>query len=567
MAKRIIKRKKKVLSPHEIEKRNHTNEIRNIFKKSGFDRVIGVSDKEFSFKDRKGDFDDFYIFENIIVLAEYTVSLSKNISDHLLKKKIIFDKVLENQEDFILFLDETFPSFKEKRGEIHHPSSYKIIITYCSKNVVSIDHKNLVTGIIYFDYPIVKYFKSITNTIKLSSKFELFEFFKLKYEDISSGSNAVTKKEIKGTVLPEAYSNFEKGFKVVSFYIDASTLLEKSYVLRKDGWYDEAGVYQRMIEAKKINAIRNYLCKEKRVFINNIIVTLPQETVLLDKDNQPVDASKLNKIEPVSIQIPDKYCVIGIIDGQHRIFAYHEDVLNENEKIIRNLRDKQNLLASGIIYPKTMSENDRIKFEAKLFLEINSTQTNAKSELKQAIGTILKPFNSESIARITINRLNTNGALLDVFAQYFFDTDKVKTTSIVSYALKPIVKLSGTDSFYSLWDHPRKKELEKSIDIDLLNEYKDFCIKELNEFLIPVKKISSSVNIWTTDKSVDNRVLTTAGINGFIILLRKLILNGKTGNQEYYLKKLEPIKKFDFKDFKSSQYNKLAEELYKLCFA
>lgn len=565
MAKKILK-KKKVLSAHEIEKRNHTNEIRNIFKKAGFDRVPGISDKEFTFKDRRGDFDDFYLFENVLILTEYTVSQSKNIGDHLLKKKIIFDKVSEHHEDFIIFLDSFFPVFKDKRGDKYHPSSYKIVISYCSKNIVSNDHKKLVTGINYFDYPIVKYFKSITNTIKLSARYELFEFFKLKHEDIHSGLNAVSKKEIKGTVLPEAYSNFEKGFKVVSFYIDASTLLEKSYVLRKDGWYDEAGVYQRMIEAKKINAIRNYLCKEKRVFINNIIVTLPQETVLLDENNNTIDASKLNKIAPVSIQIPDKYCVIGIIDGQHRIFAYHEDVLNDNEKIIQKLRDKQNLLASGIIYPKNMNDSDRIKFEAKLFLEINSTQTNAKSELKQAIGTILKPFNSESIARTIINRLNSNGALLDVFAQYFYDTDKVKTTSIVSYALKPIVKLSGNDSLYWLWDEPRKKELESGENIELLNAYKEYCVSELNEFLLPVKVLATSANIWTTDKSVENRILTTTAINGFIICLRKLILNGKTGNQNYYLTKMEPIKSFNFKDYKSSQYNKLAEELYNLCF-
>jgi hypothetical protein len=41
------------------------------------------------------------------------------------------------------------------------------------------------------------------------------------------------------------------------------------------------------------------------------------------------------------------------------------------------------------MYPSGVNEIDRERFEARLFLEINSTQMSAKSPLKQAIGVVL----------------------------------------------------------------------------------------------------------------------------------------------------------------------------------
>jgi DNA modification methylase len=63
---------------------------------------------------------------------------------------------------------------------------------------------------------------------------------------------------------------------------------------------------------------------------------------------------------------------VGIIDGQHRVFCYHEgsDVL---EPKIAILRKRQHLLVTGIIYPSGIKEQARLEFEARLFLEINDT--------------------------------------------------------------------------------------------------------------------------------------------------------------------------------------------------
>lgn len=97
----------------------------------------------------------------------------------------------------------------------------------------------------------------------------------------------------------------------------------------------------------------------------------------LNEKLETVDASILNSTAPVTIKLPDKPNSIGIIDGQHRVFAYHES--KDDDADIAALRIQQNLLITGIIYPEGISDLEREKFEAKLFLEINSTQTNAKS--------------------------------------------------------------------------------------------------------------------------------------------------------------------------------------------
>lgn len=567
--KKIKKRKRVVLTPHELEKRKHAKDIQVIFSKAGFTRVPNVADKPIEFKGRKGDFDDVYIYKNIIVLAEYTVTQSSGLSDHLLPKKVLYDLVQQDKTGFIDYLKERFPSFKEAIGDFYGNDHYRIVQLYCSKYHLNKEHKIHLPYLIYLDYPIVKYFQEVTNRIKLSAKYELFSFMRLKTEDIGENVFSAISEycKVAGTVLPESSSNFKKGYKVVSFYIAPKELIEKSYVLRQDGWNDSFGVYQRMLVSKKMVSIREYLLNERRVFINNLLVTLPSDTKLLDARGNIVDPSMLTKTQPVEIQIPNKYNTIGLIDGQHRVYAYHEDNPNiESEKIISQLRIQQNMLVSGIIYPEGISLQEKTEFEAKLFLEINSNQANAKTELKQKIGLLLKPFSSESIARSVVVKLNEEGPLLDKFETSFFDKDKVKTTSIVSFGVKSLVKLSGTDSLYHLWFKDNKSELLRGRNLSLLDEYKEFCAKEINEFFIPVKVITSQANNWTSDRSNPNRVLSTTVINGFIICLRKLIANNKTGDSNYYLKKMAPIQDMKFEEFKSSQYNKLAEKIYALCF-
>lgn len=560
------RKKRKKLSSEEIEARQHAREIRNSLINAGFIRINGVTDKEFEFDDKRGEIDDLYVTENIIVVAEYTSGKTSNVGTHLQKKKILFDKIQAKPAQFILFLEDKFPDFKSKREPVYDPTQCHIVIVYCSRHDIEASHKKAVPNIKYLDYPELKYFSGVTKAIRKSSRSELMHFFGLTYNQI--GKRAIKPSTgnfdtYHGSILPEPNSKFDPGFKVVSFYMDPEALIERAYVLRKDGWQDKDGLYQRLIIRNKISKMRGYLSKEKRVFINNIIVTLPPDTQLLDEKDRIIDPANFSKTEAVVIKLPLGYNTIGLIDGQHRVFAYHEGS-DKFETEIKKYRSQQNLLVTGVIYPENLSERERLRFEARLFQEINANQTAAKSDLKQAIELVLHPFSTISIAKSVIQKLSENGPLAGHLERHFFERDKIKTTSIVSYGLKPIIKLSGNDSFFEVWKKSNKKELLKGKDEDLLEEYREFCVAEINKFFIAVRKNIPNAR-WTTDRK-SKGILTPTVINGLIRCLRQLVQEGRSGNEKYYEKLLANIDSYRFDKFKSSHWNKMGENIYETYF-
>lgn len=102
-------------------------------------------------------------------------------------------------------------------------------------------------------------------------------------------------------LLPEEQSHFPSGFSVVSFYVDPDALLRRAYVLRRNGWRDGLGLYQRLIIPGKISSIKTHLKEKKRVFANNIVITLPSDSKLSCDDGSPVVHSDISKPTPVSL--------------------------------------------------------------------------------------------------------------------------------------------------------------------------------------------------------------------------------------------------------------------------
>jgi DGQHR domain-containing protein len=571
-SKKKKKKSKKKLSPNEklqqTIKRTHFREVRSIFSICGFRRIPSASDREFTYQGTTSDFDDVFIYENVVVFSECTVHQSSELSGHLKKKKVLYDKINRDVPAFLSFMDAEFPDFKSAKDTRFQPHHYRIVIVYCPRYPITTELKDEVPGIKYLDYHVVRYFKAITDRVKQSARYELFAFLGLAQKDIGVGvisPAAAATTSYKGSILPEGQSHFPKGFKVVSFYVSPAALLERCYVLRKDGWGDEDGLYQRMISRTKVEAIRKYLLNKKRVFINNIIVTLPSNTLLTNDNGQTIDPSKITETKPGNIQLPFEYNSIGLIDGQHRVFSYYEG--GKDEAAINILRLQQNLLVTGVIYPSGITKADRSKFEATLFLEINATQTNARSDLKQAIGVLLQPFSQDSIARQIVNSLNDKGALGGQFERYFFDAGKIKTTTIVSYGVKPLIKLSGDDSLFSAWKESDKQDLIDAPTEAVVLEYVKFCVREVDQFIGAIKS-NMSADRWTADQKIKGRMLTTTILNGFIVCLRLLVQNKKLHSFEWYKAKLNPaaLSKFPFSNYKSSQYGSLGQDMYKEFF-
>lgn len=317
-------KKKKIKTAAEILKADHTQMVRGVFRGAGFIRIPSLCDKEFTYDNQKTDFDEVFVFENVLVCIEVTTTSSEKIGDHLKPKKIIYDKIQNDEEAFVKFYCGLSAELDQTLLAKYAASDIVVRIVYASRFDFQPHYKVNVPNPIYLDYPVLRYFKSTVETIRISARHELLQF--LKVEDQQLGSDgAIDQGEqsdtYDGALLPEASSNFESGYKVVTFYVDPQSLLARAYVLRRNGWRQSFSLYQRLLSKEKIDSIRKYLRAERRVFVNNVIATLPPDTKLIDPEtNHQVDAKDLKKTTQVKIQIPRRYNSVGLVDGQHRTY-------------------------------------------------------------------------------------------------------------------------------------------------------------------------------------------------------------------------------------------------------
>jgi DGQHR domain-containing protein len=561
----------KLIDPQIVAQRKQKYSIRSLFKRLGFQRVRsdGI---EFTFKNRTGELDDIFLYENIVILGEYTIG--KKGSEHVAKKSLLYNLINSNQTEWMEFASATFDGLEELK---YLPSEYRVKICYFSVHAVSDEIYQALNYLYFLNGAKFRYFDALARTIHKSARLELFKYLALDFKQIGSEvkTTSSTSRAFGGFVLPESFSSFPKGFKVVSFYADPNTLLTMSYVLRKDSWRDEEGLYQRVLMKGRMKEMRKYLTTEERVFVNNIIVTLPKETKLNEpgEEGKNIDTKALEKVRDVVISVPFKSDVIGIIDGQHRVFCYHEGD-DQYEKKISKLRDRQNLLVTGVIYPSGYSEPDKRRFEAKLFLEINDKQRRARSELKHSIELILSPYSTIAIAKAVVSRMNANGALRLMLQTNYFDPPRlIRTSSIVSYGLRPLLKLEGSDSLFSAWTNPQKQklvELQKAkadpAHLDpILGLYIEYCHGSINDIVLAARKRLGSEKWALADKPKD-RFLTPTLINGLIVCLRFIIENGKPLSESTYEKKFSELEKIDIGKYRSSSWKALGAAIYKKCF-
>ncbi|MDP1997956.1 MAG: hypothetical protein Q8J90_12240, partial [Gallionella sp.] len=279
----------------------------------------------------------------------------------------------------------------------------------------------------------------------------------------------------------------------------------------------------------------------------------------------------LERLRQVRISVPYSANMIGLVDGQHRIFCYHE-ANDPLEKKISSLRKRQNLLVTGLIFPSSWNDHQKRQFEAKLFLEINDNQARAKSGLKQSIELILNPYSTIAIAKEITNRLSKKGPLGGLLQTNFFDSpEMIKTTSIVSYGLRPLVKLDGQDSLFAAWNDPHKANLaDNDTDLvtrkSLLEKYLHFCIDEINKYLLAMM-VKTGPDKWQIKTNRKDQFLTPTTINGFFVCIRRLVENNKLASQSRYETKLNGVESFPFGDFKSSAWKSLGDGLYAKYFS
>jgi DGQHR domain-containing protein len=563
--KKIPTRKKRVLTPEQIQARDqkaHEKAFILLFKKLGF-RHINSDGTEIRFMGRAGELDGIFIYENIILITEFTIG--KPNTAHLLKKKPLYDYIQKNVPDF---LDYAADIYDLALNELYPLDSYVIKILYVSKQEPSAELIDTCPTLGFLHGSNAKYFQALVKTIEQSARIEFLKFLGLEYENVGEAAitNRTSPLTYQGFLLPDSNSSYPRDYKVVSFYADPEHLIAKSYVFRRDGWRDSAHLYQRVLITKKIRQMRRYLLQEGRVFVNNIIVTLPPETQLneIGKNGKNLSKNDMGRVKAVEVQIPSGFDMVGLVDGQHRVFCYHEGS-DPGEEQIRILRKRQNLMVTGIVFPAGTSEIERRSFEAKLFLEINDNQTGARSSLKQDIEVIIRPYSGIAIAKRIIQEMNKHGPYKGMLQTNFFDSPiKIKTSSIVSYGLRPLVKLDGSDSLFYAWNKSEKlklREIKNTEKNDLLEEYISYCVQSINDFLLQAK-LSLPGYAWDLESSNKSPVLSLTAINGLFSCLRKIIADGQPIIKGHHKNKLVNLAEINFGAFRSSQWQKLGAHIF-----
>ncbi len=415
----------------------------------------------------------------------------------------------------------------------------------------------------------LKHFVHLTKTIGRSARFELYKFLGLELEDVQQSRPESTYK-FDGFVLPESRSGLGEDFKVVSFYMDPERLIEVAYSLRRDSWMDKEGLYQRILSPSKIRNMRAFLVNEGHVYVNNIILGLPGEVRITDVKDRDIQLETLKKVEVVKVHLPAKFNSVGLIDGQHRVYSYHEGT-DTHEKIIKGKRPMQQLLVTGLIFPKNLDPEEKLKKEAKIFLEINAEQTSAKAELKQAIETIVRPFTSVAVAKSVISLLAKRGALRGELHDHYYDDGVIKTSSIIAYGLKYLVALEDPNSptsFISKWDREKAAKLSRTQDTSLREEFVSYCATQIG--IIWAGFYANIPEELQSAKNKESRAHSVTMINGLVYCTRRLLQENRllvdmNGYSRAFASHGLDLRKGKFR-FKSSQWKSLGDQIAKQCF-
>lgn len=559
------KRKHKTVSKDTLRKREATafhRRIWTVFCDMGF-VYVPTQGKEFVLGNRKIEIDAAYIKDNIILLCEDTIENGEG-TDHVIKKNEAAEKIAGDRNGFLSWFSGLSEATLQQKNEFGS-SRIKVYYLYFSKyhedwssdDIKRFKHLRLIP------VKVLEYFRWIVQCLKLSAIGEFYRFMGLQMRDVGAVNNSSEKKSFDASIVyPTQFIGGDEKLRVVSFMISAEDMLQVAYVLRRDGWENPDFVYQRLVDKNKIRKIRQFLCENKTTFYNNIIAILPNNVKVENVNGETKgifdvmdDTAMWNRL-----LIPKDFNTIGIIDGQHRVFAYHEGGVSDT--LIAPLRKKLHLLVTGIVFPEGMPEVEKARIQSKIFLDINCNAKPVSANLLLHIRKMQAPLEDVSLAQDVVDRLNKIGMFRGQFQDSDLSTGKIHTASIIKFALRYLVSINpaeGKGSFISNWNG----------DVDALkhgndvakHSYVEYCANNIGVYFGGVKKAFQSEWAWSGGDTLLPSVVT---INGFLLALSKILLKEPFKDVEYYCEKFKKVKvEFSTKKFpyRSSQYHKFARQI------
>lgn len=556
-------KKRKPISEKQVESdkkvnRIFKNKIRKLFLSAGFQQ-IKTENHHFKIGYRKAEIDCLFIYENILIVCEDT-STTSNIKDHIRKKYEAFDQINKNKGDFLAWIKK---EFYYNDIEKYSENQYLIKYLYFSQNELNFskEEAGLYPLIKFVEPSYLEYFNRMVQCIHKSVKYEVYRFLQINSNQIGSNTTESKKKCISATIIsPKESTGLNNGVRIVSFMMSADTLIKNSYVLRKDNWEDSITLYQRLIQKDKIKGIRRFLAKKQEAFYNNIIVSLPSKVYFLDENDCQIHLDSIGKYDVCKMMLPDEMNSICIIDGQHRVYAHYEGEKTDPDEIqISNLRKKLHLLVTGLVFPESMSDVQKAQIESGIFLDINTNAKPVPPDVLLHIKELKDPLSDIGIARAVIERLNKEDIFLHMFELSALDERKIKTASIIKFALRYLVTIESKEkkSLFDYWDGDKIKL--KELNDQEYNSYIDFCVKQIRLYFSALR--DSHKQEWSNESS---KLLSVISLNGFIIAYNRYIDQKNLGDFDFFRNRFKNLHTDFTKEkfpYTSSQYKKFSDEI------
>ena len=564
-----MKKHSRKLTEEQLRKRRDAafrRKIRGAFAGAGFS-YLNTMDKHIQLGQRTVEIDAVFYYENVMLICEDT-GATNNIIDHIRNKNEAFEEVRNNFSSFYDWLCSVFPEHKNTLTE-YRADKYLAFNFYIPQTEMDItdEQKARYPNIKFIEPRILNYFQRMAQTIKLSSKYEIFRFLDIKKDQIGLSTSESANKKIQAPIIyPQDSTGLRNGVRIVSFMMSAESILSTCYVMRKDNWEESMYLYQRLIEKEKIKKIREFLAEKSEAFYNNIIVGLPDDVRFMDESKNYKNIDDLVDFERCSVEFPDEINSICVIDGQHRIFAHYEGPENDKyEKEISQLRKQLHLLVTGLIFPPSMSALDRAKIQSEIFLDINLNSKPVPPDVLLHIEMVKDPFSDLGLARRVLERLNGRSVFLNMFELSTLDESKIKVASIVKFALRYLVTAAPPEekiSFYSYWNGD-KTSFENG-NKEALQDYVDYCATQLDMYFSAIKE-RFKVD-WADSNS---KLLSVVSINGFIMAYHRQLEANALQEFSFFKSKFATLS-IDFSKenfpYTSSQYRKFSGQIISEAF-
>ena len=492
----MTRKSKEDIHNEEIEK------VVSIFRKSGIDCLREV---EIKTEEQKTDIDVLGIYNNIIILVE--CAGEKKFGPKLKKSLTDFDLNIEHFKKILEVISKKYKNFYRKHVKCLKSSNKifkKLFVSLKKETKDCIDetHHNMCNknDTCIWTMEEIYYYDTISDCTYDHCKYEIFDCLNIKPEDIKDNTEPIIL-----TYLAYGKKINNKSY-LLNFIVRVSVLLQRSTIKRLQDSVTKEG-YQRLLGKNKLRVMREYLLSGKtHTYPNNLICVLnksaskPKEIgkTISDqfqlREEEKATTSTLKKQFKDNIfliELPNLYNVFEIIDGQHRLFSYaqtkyhlFEKIKNSNEKTkikrddnrIKKLSEQSYLTVTAIY-----SEDNIWGEPGKLFFEINTTQTRIKPE--DVIDLVEKYHKDHPIAKANklLKRLNNNGILKGNIKIKFWQDQRIKRTSLLSYSgLKDIFdeRKKTHKIFFDIYKKQKK-----------IKNYIDFCFILINNYLWKISNL------------------------------------------------------------------------------